>query len=200
MTEQNHAVLARRKQDSVSGGDVNYYLFEVPAKRHGVACVVEAEDVIEALDMEFAEANVFKALVRGIKLRHHLSKPGSTALYEAQKMVYYSDRALVKAKRRRLRSLFTVLDEQRMIIEVPDPKRLSPYTVHVDDLIDALDPTTVERELMTSILQLCITIRDSRFSMMAGIARASTGTQSPEVALAERASVSARLVLEEAGA
>lgn len=159
MTTRDHADLARRKTDKTSGGDVNYYLVDIVGARFGVPCVVEVEDIIEALDMRFAEANVFKAMVRSAKLRQDLGKPGSSKRYEAEKGIYYSDRSVAKAERRQRRdggvgdNLFG-LD---LMIDVPEPKRLAPYAVHVEDFIDALHPTEGEAETLRAILTLCLT-------------------------------------------
>jgi hypothetical protein len=93
-------ILAKTQQKEVTGGDVNYYLIDVPNPKRLSPYVVEVEDIIEALDMEFAEGTMLKSLIRLCKLQKDLGKLGSTEIYEAQKIKYYADRILVKAQRR----------------------------------------------------------------------------------------------------
>ena len=55
----------------------------------------ECNDVIEALDMTYAEANVFKAIWRKSAQRTlGLSKEGNTQVYDAEKCVFFSSRIL----------------------------------------------------------------------------------------------------------
>jgi hypothetical protein len=55
----------------------------------------ECNDVIEALDMTYAEANVFKAIWRKSAQRTlGLSKGGNTQVYDAEKCVFFSSRIL----------------------------------------------------------------------------------------------------------
>lgn len=158
MTNTDHAELARRKTDRTTGGDVNYYLVLIETPRHGEACTVEVEDIIEALDMRFAEGNVFKAMVRSAKLRQDLGKPGSSKRYEAEKGVYYSDRSVAQALRR-LKDADSLANTfgLDLVIDVPDPKRLAPYRVHVEDFIAALDPTPGEADTLRAMLTMCLT-------------------------------------------
>ena len=86
------------KQKEITGGNVNYYLINVGKPKRLEPYVAEVEDIIEALDMNFAEGTLFKSLIRLCKLRQDLGKPGSSELYEAQKIKYYADRVLVKAQ------------------------------------------------------------------------------------------------------
>lgn len=157
MQNNSHSALATAKTEKVTGGNVNYYLVNILHPKYGLPCVVEVEDIIEALDMRFAEANVFKAMVRSAKLSQDLGKPGSSKVYEAEKAVYYSQRTLAKALRRsngktERENLFG-LD---MMIDVKDPKRLTPYQVHVEDFIDALEPTDAEAATLRAILTHCL--------------------------------------------
>ena len=55
----------------------------------------ECNDVIEALGMTYAEANVFKAIWRKSAQRTlGLSKEGNTQVYDAEKCVFFSSRIL----------------------------------------------------------------------------------------------------------
>lgn len=156
-----HVALARARTERASGGHVNYYLIEIRLP-NGTCFVVEVEDVIEVLDMEFAEANVFKAAVRMAKLRQDLGKPGSTRRYEIEKAVYYSARMVAKAERRARRDgareggIFALDD----VIVVDEPKRLAPYSVRPGQLIEALEPTIQETALLSSVLTMCMVRRD----------------------------------------
>lgn len=156
--------LAKTKMAKVSGGDVNYYLVVIDSNTCGrtprFICIAEVEDIIEATSMEFAEACVFKAMVRKAKLRQDLGKPGSTSVYEAEKGVYYADRTLAKALRRLEKDkAFSPFHENPIRIEmdkveirIDQPKRLAPYTVDIDDFILALAATPAEAETIRSIV------------------------------------------------
>jgi len=87
-------------EERVSGGDNDYWLLTIPHPKRLDPYTVEAEDIIEAMDMPFAEATVFKSLWRLMQLRRGKGKPGSSEAYEAEKMVYYSDRTLAKIRNR----------------------------------------------------------------------------------------------------
>ena len=93
--------LAHQKQESVTGLNVNYYLIDVPNPKRLEPYVAEVEDIIEALNMTFHEGNALKALVRTAKLRMNLGKPGSSPLYEAQKVKHAGDRILAMAERKK---------------------------------------------------------------------------------------------------
>lgn len=81
-----------------SGGDNDYWLLAITHPKRLDPYKVECEDIIEAMEMPFAEATVFKSLWRLMKLRMGQGKTGSTEAYEGEKMVYYSDRTLAKIK------------------------------------------------------------------------------------------------------
>lgn len=90
--------LVNQEQKVISGGNVNYYLVDVPRPKRLAPYVMEVEDIIEALDMNFAEGTMFKSLVRLRKLKQNLGKPGSSKLYEAEKIKYYADRIAIQAQ------------------------------------------------------------------------------------------------------
>lgn len=90
-----------------TGGKVNYY--EVPIKhptREGRDLyTAECNDIIEALDMSFAEGEAFKAIWRGAAARKSLAKRGYTdGLYDAEKVAFYGGRMVVQEKSRREKS------------------------------------------------------------------------------------------------
>lgn len=59
----------------------------------------ECNDIIEALKMNFAEANVFKAIWRNCAAKAlGKYKKGNDAVYDAEKTVFFSGRVLVMAK------------------------------------------------------------------------------------------------------
>ena len=89
--------LANTQQKEITGGDVNYYLINVANPKRLQPYVVEVEDLIEALNMEFAEGTILKSLIRYCKLKQGLGKPGSCKKYEAEKIKYYAERLVVKA-------------------------------------------------------------------------------------------------------
>lgn len=145
-----------KPQEKITGGNVNYYLINVKDPKNLSPYVVEVEDIIEVLNMEFAEGTVFKSLIRLCKLRQNLGKPGSTQKYEAEKIKYYADRILVKAKRRANKPDQENEDTNCCLIKVPDPKRLPPYVVEVEDIIKVLDMGLDETEIFKNLIQLCM--------------------------------------------
>lgn len=84
-----------------SGGRVNYYLVEVkhPQREDQPPYRAECEDIIEALDLNFDEANMFKEIWRGARARQGAEKEGNTALRGAQKLVHYAGRILRRVER-----------------------------------------------------------------------------------------------------
>jgi hypothetical protein len=90
--------LANQEQKEITGSNVNYYLIDVSHPKRLEPYVAEVEDIIESLDMNFAEGTILKSLVRLCKLKQNFGKPGSSRLYEAQKIKYYADRILAQAQ------------------------------------------------------------------------------------------------------
>lgn len=90
------------KTDRNTGGDVNYYLVEVPHPKRLTPYTMEVEDIIEALDMNFAEGVVFKALIRRCQARKTgVMKQGYDGpQYDGEKMAYYSARIVAQDKAR----------------------------------------------------------------------------------------------------
>lgn len=160
--------LAKQKTTVLSGGNQNYYLFTIP-DNNGLEIVGEVEDVIEYFNMNFALATCFKSLLRLIKLRQDLGKPGSTKIYESEKIDYYSKRSLVYIKRKIKRdSLFRKIGRWWFIgadcnyldvfldyiVKIDEPKRLEPYSFSIESFINALGATPGEIEILKRILML----------------------------------------------
>lgn len=87
------AVSETQPELPLSGGSNSYYRLTL---RDGSAC--ECNDIIEALDMNFAEGNVFKAVWRRAALRKGAGKPGSTMLYESEKVEFFGKRLVEQSK------------------------------------------------------------------------------------------------------
>jgi hypothetical protein len=85
-----------------SGGNVNYYVANIPDPKRLPPYKAECEDIIEALGMNFAEGCLFKALWRSCAARTlALHKEGQDlqGIYDAEKAVYYANRVLAIRKR-----------------------------------------------------------------------------------------------------
>ena len=80
----------------LTGGRVNYYLARVehPRREEQPAYQVECEDIISALAMTFDEGCEFKAIWRTAAARKGNGKPGSNAVYDAEKRVHYAKNSL----------------------------------------------------------------------------------------------------------
>lgn len=69
----------------LTGGSSDYYKLEI----NGV--VVECNDIIKALGLNFAQGNVFKAVWRIGADNIGKGKPGNTRLYNAEKVVFFGN-------------------------------------------------------------------------------------------------------------
>jgi hypothetical protein len=90
--------------EKLTGKDVNYYLVEVKEPKRATLSpyVAEAEDIIEALGMTFAEGCAFKAIWRSCAARTlGIKKPGldEQGIYDAEKIAYYGQRILAQRKK-----------------------------------------------------------------------------------------------------
>lgn len=86
-----------------TGGSVNYYrvTIEEPTSEDINPYTAECNDLIEALRMTYAEANVFKAIWRKCSERElGKAKEGNNQIYDAEKCVFFSDRILKTDLRR----------------------------------------------------------------------------------------------------
>ncbi len=84
-----------------TGGSVNYY--RVPVKSPtsgGDPYEAECNDIIEALKMNYAEGNAFKAIWRSCAARKLglAKKFYDDGLYDAEKVVFFGGRMVVQAK------------------------------------------------------------------------------------------------------
>lgn len=85
-------------QKEYTGGSVSYYkvLVENPTTAK-VPYTAECNDIIEALGMNFAEGNAFKAIWRLAAARKGTSKRGYTdGKYDAEKVVFFGQRMVIQ--------------------------------------------------------------------------------------------------------
>ncbi len=80
--------------NDTSGFLTSYYLVQVdrPQRKEQPPYQAECEDIIEALGLTFDEGNIFKALWRNANARKGRSKPGNTAIRDAEKILHYAGR------------------------------------------------------------------------------------------------------------
>lgn len=84
-----------------TGSSVSYYTVRVenPTTPDTAPYDAECNDIIEALDMNYAEGNAFKAIWRRAAARKGLKKKGYTdGLYDAEKVVFFGQRMVVQEK------------------------------------------------------------------------------------------------------
>lgn len=82
---------------ALTGGSSGYYKLHIASPTSGgPAYDTECNDIIEALDMNFAEGNAFKALWRIAADRAGRGKPGTTALYDSEKVVFFGQRLVAQ--------------------------------------------------------------------------------------------------------
>lgn len=88
-------------ENRASGLRNNYYLVfvEDPQREDQAPYQAECEDIIEALELNPDEANIFKEIWRSANGRKLNGKPGHSALYGAEKLVHYAGRILRRMKR-----------------------------------------------------------------------------------------------------
>ncbi|AYJ85523.1 hypothetical protein D3Y57_05435 [Sphingomonas paeninsulae] len=82
---------------TLTGGSSSYYrlLIDKPTSG-GEPYETECNDCIEALRMTYAEGNAFKAIWRIAAGRLGTGKPGTTALYDAEKIVFFGERLVAE--------------------------------------------------------------------------------------------------------
>ena len=84
-----------------TGGSSSYYLVYVanPTTPGMPAYTAECNDIIEALQMNYAEGNAFKALWRRRAAELGKQKKGyDNGLYDAEKIVFFGERLVVQSK------------------------------------------------------------------------------------------------------
>lgn len=82
-----------------TGGSVSYYQVRITAPTSGGdAYTAECNDIIEALGMNYAEGNAFKAIWRRCAARHlGKAKAGyKDGLYDAEKVVFFGQRMVAQ--------------------------------------------------------------------------------------------------------
>lgn len=79
-----------------TGGSVDYYRVRIDRPTSNVdSYTAECNDIIEALKMNYAEGNAFKAIWRRCAARLGKLKPGYTnGLYDAEKAAFFSQRMI----------------------------------------------------------------------------------------------------------
>jgi hypothetical protein len=95
------AIPSDPKEPEYTGGSVNYYRVAIdnPTMEGVDPYTAECNDIIEALNMNYAEGNAFKALWRRCAARLGKSKKGYTdGLYDAQKVVFFGERLVAQHK------------------------------------------------------------------------------------------------------
>ena len=82
-----------------TGGSAGYYRVSVRNPTTiPTSYKAECNDIIESLEMTFAEGNVFKAIWRSAAARQGKEKKGNNSVYDAEKMVFFSERILSASK------------------------------------------------------------------------------------------------------
>jgi len=85
--------------DTLTGGSSDYYKVAIDKPTSGgEPYMAECNDIIEALEMTFAEGNILKALWRIAAARQGKGKAGVTAIYDAEKIVFFGQRLVDKYK------------------------------------------------------------------------------------------------------
>lgn len=86
--------------EEYTGSSSNYYKVYV---KHPTTLPdsyeAECNDIIESLQMTFAEGNAFKAIWRKAKARQGVKKKGyDNGVYDSEKVVFFGERMLIEAK------------------------------------------------------------------------------------------------------
>ncbi len=92
---------AKAKGAEYTGGSSSYYrkYIEKPTTPGTDPYIAECNDIIEALNMNFAEGNIFKAIWRMCAARLGKTKKGYTdGRYDAEKVLFFAERLLLSYK------------------------------------------------------------------------------------------------------
>lgn len=91
-----------KEKSEYTGGSSSYYKVFVKNPTTLVdPYEAECNDIIEALEMTFAEGNAFKAIWRKAKARQGVKKKGyDSGVYDSEKVIFFGERMLVEAKER----------------------------------------------------------------------------------------------------
>lgn len=88
-------------KEEYTGGSVGYYQIAIkcPTTSGREPYTAECNDIIEALDMNYAEGNAFKAIWRKCAARKGLSKKGYTdGLYDSEKVEFFGARMVAQER------------------------------------------------------------------------------------------------------
>lgn len=82
-----------------TGGSVSYYDVTIsewtnPEHQQDKPVTVSCNDIIEALNMNYAQGNAFKALWRIAAAKQGKLKKGNNTKYDAEKVVFFGERIL----------------------------------------------------------------------------------------------------------
>lgn len=78
--------------EEYTGGSSDYYKVVIKNPTTFDPYIAECNDVIEALDMNFAEGNIFKALWRKAAARQGKRKAGHNEQYDNEKILFFAQR------------------------------------------------------------------------------------------------------------
>ena len=81
-----------------SGGSVSYYVTHVECPQHLEPYTAECGDIIDALEMNAQELNIFKEIWRTAAARQGKQKKGNSLIRGAEKIKFYADRNLQRIK------------------------------------------------------------------------------------------------------
>ena len=95
LTSPKETKVADLAKPESSGGSCGYYDVNI-TELGEVRCL----DVIDALELTYAEANIFKEIWRGSAARRGLEKEGNTALRGAKKIQFFAEHNLQYVKDR----------------------------------------------------------------------------------------------------
>ena len=95
------AVRVKPNEGEHTGGHSSYYDVTIetwtnPEHQRDEPVTICCNDIIEALDMNYAQGNAFKALWRIAAAKQGKLKKGNTTLYDAEKVDFFSDRILLQ--------------------------------------------------------------------------------------------------------
>ncbi|WP_288076585.1 hypothetical protein [Pseudomonas sp.] len=140
-------------QQEYTGGSVSYYTVRVeqPTNADAAPYSAECNDIIEALGMNYAEGNAFKALWRRCAARNlGLAKHGyKDGLYDAEKVVFFGQRmvALEQYKRDHCGGFDQLVAELQVAGDWPDETRRQDAQAE-DEAFAAIQPYTGQGGVM----------------------------------------------------
>lgn len=91
--------MSAAKKPEYTGGSVSYYtvVITTPTTPGRPSYRAECNDIIEALGMNYAEGNAFKAIWRKCAARQGLGKAGYIdGLYDSEKVVFFGGRMVIQ--------------------------------------------------------------------------------------------------------